>query len=330
MIKNLKPTLNSIAIFGANGRIGGEVANYIASKSPATQLRLIIRSENHRAALEEQFPEAEVVIADYYDLQSLITAFDGIDGIFVVTPNRLDEECAMKNLVYAARRNVGQIKHIVRILGDPPGMGIDRVPDVLRNAAGGTAIQHLVAKDVLSTSRLPITYVNVAAYFMQNISGPLFALGLQKHKALVCPRNRRMAWIDAADIGKCCGALLLSDNHRHIGMTYHLDNGNDAMRFDKVAELMTEVWGEEITYDGTDESFVNLKFMGDMATPVDPPLKKEDYFVTYSQFEQDNELSWRLTDIVEFLTGEKAVKLEDWLRDNKDAIFSTDAKPRRY
>ncbi len=328
--ENLKPKLKKVAVFGSNGRIGRRVAEYIANKSPETELRLIIRSESSRNALRSSFPGTEVVVADYYDMDSLIRALDGVEGVFLVTPNRLDEECAMRNFVFAARRNPGQIKHIVRLMGDPPGMSMDKVPDSLRNAPGGTAVQHLVARDILSKSRLPITYVNVAAYFMQNFSGPLFALGLIKHRTLVCPRNRRMAYIDAGDIGKCCGAILLSDDHRHIGTSYNLDNGHDVLRFDEVAALMTEVWGEPVRYDGSDESFVNLKFMGDIATPVDPPLVKEDYFVTYSQFEQDNQNAWRKTDIVEYLSGEKAVTLAEWLKENKETVFESTEVPRQY
>ena len=326
----LKPELAKIAVFGANSRIGNPVAANLASKSPDTVLRLIVRSEKHCAQLRSQFPSAEVVVADYYDLSSLEKALDGVDGIFVLTPNRLDEERAMTNLVFAARQNTGQVKHIVRLLGDPPGMSIEKVPDNLRNAPGGTAIQHLIAREILVKSRLPITYVNVAAYFMQNYSGPLFSLGIRKHRTLVSPRNRRMAYIDADDIGKCVASLFLSNDHRHIGMLYHLDNGQDVLRFDEVADLMTELWGEEIGYDGTDEAFLNLKFMGDKDISLDRELPKEDYWISYSQFEQDNQNAWRKTDIVEFLTGEKATSLADWLKANKEAVLESDAMPRQF
>ena len=326
----LKPTLKHIAIFGANGRIGRNVARALTVQSGERHLRLIVRSENHAQDLKNEFPTAQIVIANYYDLPSLQSALDGVDGVFIVTPNRLDEERALPKLVAAARENTGQIKHIVRILGDPPGITMDRVPDLLRNAPGGTAIQHILAKDILSKSRLPITYVNVAAYFMQNLSGPLFSLGLRKYRILSSPRNRRMDYIDVVDIGKCCASILLSNDHRHIGQTYHLDNGIDVLRFDEVADLMSEVWGEPITFDGSDETFVNIKHTGDKDTPPDPPLLKEDYWISYSRFEQDNQLAWRKTDIVEYLTGHKAKSLHQWLEENKSAVFDSTDMPRVY
>jgi len=328
--QNLKPKLSNIAIFGANGRLGKEVATALTNSDYTGQIRLIVRSKKNLALLKKAFPKAEYTIADYLGIDSLIAALDGVDGVFLVTPNRLDEENAMQNFIFAARRRVGAIKHIVRILGDPPGMHWSKVPDTLRNAPGGTAIQHLIAKDILLKSRLPITYVNIAAYFMQNLSGPLFSLGLRQHRTLVCPRNRQMAWIDCADIGRSCAALLTSDDHRHIGHTYHLDNGHDILSFDQVASLMSEVFEEPIVYNGTDRAFVNLKHMRNIEIDVDPPLLKEDYFVTYSQFEQDNQTAWRKTDIVEYLTSTKAKTLAQWLGENKEAILNSTELPRRY
>ena len=326
--QNHKPPLKRIAVFGANGRIGKPVARYIAEHSPQTGLTLIIRKEDHRETLQAEFPDASIVIADYYDLPSLERALEGVNGLFIVTPNHLDEKRAMNNLIYAVNRYNLHIHHIVRLLGDPPGMTIDRVPDVLRNNPSGTAIQHMIAKQVLVEARLPITYINVAAYFMQNFAGSLFRRGLRQHRTLVCPRNRRMAFIDNDDIGACSAAVLLSDDHRHIGATYHLDNGHDVWYFDEVAEIMAEAFGEPIAFDGSDEAFLNLKYNRDMNKPLDKMPDKRDYFIDFSQFEQDNQTIWRKTDIVEFLTGREPVKLMDWLRDNKEVIFREPLRPQ--
>ena len=256
--KNLKPKLNTIAVFGANKRIGQPVAQYIAKHSPETKLRVITRSEKNRAQLMSDFPNADLHIANYYDLPSLERALRGADGVFVVTPDFLDEERAMTNFKYAVRRNAGGVTHVVRLVADPPGMTLDRVSPIMLKFGGGTAMQHMIAKNTLKDARLPITYVNIGAYFMQNFSGPLFQAGLRSERVLAVQRNRRMGFIDTDDIGACCAALLLSDNHRHIGQTYHLDNGHDVMWFDEVADLMTEVWGEKITFDGSDETYERL------------------------------------------------------------------------
>jgi uncharacterized protein YbjT (DUF2867 family) len=309
--------LGKIGVFGANAHIGMPLARDIREQSPDTQVRLIIRSEGHRAALEVKFPNCEIVIADYYDLPSLERALSGLNGLFVVSPDFLDEERAMTNLVYAARSNPGLI-HIVRLLADPPGMTMARVPDALKRFGGGTAVQHLRAKTIMEASGLPCTYINIAAYFMQNFltqfNGPIRA-----KRIFALPRNRRMGFIDTVDIGRCAASILLSANHRHVGQTYHLDNGHDVMWMDEVATVMTKAFGETITYDGSDETFRRLCGPAVRAYAGRPDA--DEYFIHYFQFEQDNETIWRKTDIVEYLTGRPSTRLHDWLITNRSAIL---------
>ena len=318
---NLKAPTRSIAVFGSSGRIGKPLARYVRDNSSDTLLRLIIRSEKHREGLQAEFPQAEIVTADYYDLPSLEQALKGMNGVFVVTPNFIDEERAMTNLIYAVRRNSIHINHIVRLLGDPPGMTLDRVPRSVKAFAGGTAIQHMKAKAILEKSELPITYMNIAAYFFQNFTGTLFNPGLRKYRTLACPHDRRMAFLDCDDMGYCGAAILLSDNHRHIGATYHLDNGNDVMWFSDVAKLMSDVWQEEIRFDDSPETYVHLRHTGNLKNDSLPMPVKDDYFVNFSLFELENETIWRKSDIVEYLTGSKAKKLSDWLVENQQAIL---------
>ncbi len=313
-----KPPLERIAVFGANGHIGRPLAEWITANSATTGLKLVIRNEDHRAALAAAFPHAEICIANYYDLASLESALFGVQGAFIVTPDFLDEQRAMTNFVYAARTNPG-LRHVLRLIADPPGMTAERVPDSLKAFGGGTAVQHLRAKAILEESGLPFTYLNIAAYFMQNFLTPFFNGPIRAERILSVPRNRRMGFIDTHDIGACAAAILLSGNQRHIGQTYHLDNGNDVMWFDEVAALMSDVFGQTITYDGTDETFLRICGEGVKAYIGRPDA--DQYFINYFQFEQDNETVWRKSDIVEFLTGRPAKTLRQWLSENKQHIL---------
>jgi uncharacterized protein YbjT (DUF2867 family) len=315
---NTKPSQKFIGVFGANAHIGKPLARYVVEKSPKTRLRLIIRVDDYRPALSQEFPNAEIVIANYYDLASLEKAISGLTGLFVVTPDFLDEERAMTNLIYAARCNPGLL-HVVRLVADPPGMTLDRIPPTLTRFGGGTAVQHLRAKALLERSGLPLTYINIAAYFMQNFLTPFFNGPIRAERVLSVPRNRRMGFIDTNDIGACAAAILLSNNQRHLHQPYHLDNGNDVMWFDEVADLMSEVFGVKIRYDGSDETF--LRICGEGVKQYIGRPDADEYYLHYFQFEQDNETIWRKSDIVEYLTGRPANTLRKWLSDNKDAIL---------
>jgi uncharacterized protein YbjT (DUF2867 family) len=41
-------------------------------------------------------------VADYLDVRSLLPAFEGIEAVFIVTPDFLNEHRAMMNVVVAA------------------------------------------------------------------------------------------------------------------------------------------------------------------------------------------------------------------------------------
>ena len=89
------------------------------------------------------------------DKLSLCTALEGIEAVFVITPDFLDEVTAMNNLVGAVN-STGEIKRIFRMIEDPPGLRNEEdVAQVLRDYEFGTATQHLKARKVLSESRLP-------------------------------------------------------------------------------------------------------------------------------------------------------------------------------
>lgn len=315
--------IRHIAIFGANGRVGGPMARFLAEQSPKTRLRLLVRSEESAPALQHEFPNAEVRIANYYDLPSLERAFEGIDGLFVVTPPFLDEERAMTNLIHAARGIPGLVR-IVRLLADPPGMTVDRVPLHLKHFTNGLAVQHIRAKALLEASGLPVTYINIAAGFMQNLL-TTWGRAIPATRTLIIPCNRRYGFIDTADIGACAASILLSGNHRHRGQTYHIDNGHDVMYMDEVADLMSEVFGERITYDGTIEAFERMMSSG-RPDPVIRPARVQ-YMLDYFEWEKEHEVIWRKSDIVEYLTGRPAKKLRDWLAENKDAILGSVAGP---
>src|SRR3546814_10736683 len=92
-----------VLIFGAAGHIGLPLARWIRYKSPETRLRLVSRNADQRQRLQVEFPDAEVVAADYLDPASMAAALEGISAAFVVTPDFLDEQRAMEILCAEAK-----------------------------------------------------------------------------------------------------------------------------------------------------------------------------------------------------------------------------------
>ena len=312
-----KPAPQRVLVFGASGVIGAAAATALRTQAPQVQVRLATSRARKAERLRASHPDCEVVQADYLELPSLLTAFDGVDGVFVVTPDFMDETRAMSNVVaaaFAANRPI----HIVRLTGDPPGVhSEDAIPDSLRAFGGGTAVQHLRARRILETSGLPVTYLNIAAYFMADFA-KLFGVGIARQRTLFVPYDRVMAYLDGRDAGEAAAALLLSTNARHLGKTYHLDNGVDLMRFADAAQVMSEALGVSIRYDDSPEHFIQACAQMPVYRGREDALR---YAMRYFEWERESETLWRRTDVLQMLLGRPGRTLRAWFEEHRSLLL---------
>ncbi|HKS45850.1 MAG TPA: NmrA family NAD(P)-binding protein [Amycolatopsis sp.] len=307
---NRKRIPRSILIFGASGHIGGPLAGFLHRTEPRIRLRLASSKPERADDLRRDFPYAEAVYADYFDLPSLESAVEGMEGVFVITTAGTDERPAMTNLV-AALRKAGAAVHILRAVGLQPEANPRRIPQSIRERGSVLPIQHPIAKKILDESELPVTYLNIGATFMDN----LFWMkeGLRRERKLIW-HNRLIPFIDPRDIAEVAGRLFLSDNHRHIGQFHTLNNGHDYLRYSDVAELMSEVMGEKITFDASKESFFK-------AYPQKFGARIADVW-EFFEYEKENEVVWARNDFVERMLGRKPLTLREWLQENAKLLLT--------
>lgn len=301
--------LKLIALFAGTNEISTAAAHFITKHNPDVGLRLLTRREEARDELSRAFPRADIRIADYFDRESLVNGLTGVDAVFVITPDFFDETAAMTNFVDAAK--AADVQHIVRLTGDPPGKTMDRVPDFIKRAGNVPSIQHLYARAVLDASKLPVTYLNSAAFFMHTLTTPLVANGIKKDRVLAMPFDRKMTFIDKVDIGECAATLLLSNDRRHIGASYHLNNGNDLVYFKEIAAMLSDILQEEVRYDDSEEAFRKYNADGLKALLKNP--EADTLVLEMFKFEKAHEHAWRRSDIVEYFLGRPAKNLRDWL-----------------
>jgi uncharacterized protein YbjT (DUF2867 family) len=306
---NRKPIPRSILIFGATGHIGRPLATFLHRAAPQIQLRLATSTPERVDDLRRAFPYAEPVHANYFDLPSLESATDGIEGVFVNTTGGTDERLAMTNLVTALQK-AGTAVHVLRLLGLQPEANPLRIPQPLRDSGTTLPVQHPIAKQILDWSDLPVTYLNIGATMMDNFFW--MAEGLRRERKLIW-HNRLIPFIDPRDIAEVAGRLFLSDNHRHIGQFHTLNNGHDLMRFSQVAELMTDVFGEKITHDGSKEGF-SAAYSRQLG-----PLHEELW--EFFEYESANEVVWARNDFVERTLGRKPRTLREWLAEHAQLLL---------
>ncbi len=309
-VERKKTIPNSVLIFGAANHIGMPMARYFEKKAPHIKLHLASTSEERAKALSESFPNAKVVVANLSDLASLESAVDGVEGIYLATPNMLEPYETTKNFISAVKAS-GSIKHIVRAIGIMPEYNKIVNPVKLPNPPGAEAIPDIVFKKMLDESGLPVTYLNFGASFMDNFL-KVTKIAIQKERKFVW-HNRKVPYIDPVEIAEIAANILLSDNAGHIGLFHTMNNGNDNLTASQVADLMSEVFGEKISYDGSKEAFI---------AHYEPIFGPGAQFVwQFFEYEKGYEEGWALNDFAERMLGRKPKTLAAWLVENKKEIL---------
>lgn len=304
-----KPIPNKILIFAAAGHLGTPLAEFLTRQAPHIGLRLVSRDSSKRAELQRRFPNAEVVPADYLDPASLARAAQGIEGAFVLTPGGTDEEPAMTNLVEAFHRTHAK-PHVIRLVGMQPEFNPRLVPEWLKQHRLGLPIQHPIAKRILDESGLAVTYLNSNATFMDNFTRYM-APAVRTRRVLIWP-ERRIPYIDPAEIAEMAGRLFLSNDQREFGQFHTINNGQDILRYGEVAEIMSDVFGERVIHDPSKESFFReYAWVGHHVL---------DYLWNFFKFEEQNEIGMSRNDLLEQYIGRRPMNVREWLVANRAAF----------
>ncbi|RBO84051.1 NmrA family NAD(P)-binding protein [Marinomonas aquiplantarum] len=301
---------SSILIFGAGNHIGKPMAKFIEKNAPQIKLRLVSSREEGIEPLRQEFPNAEIVQANYLDLPSMEAAVDGMEGIYMSVPNHLPFLPVTNNFVAAVKKS-GTAIHIVRQVAMVPGYNYRLMPEAMKKMMGDE-YPDLVTKRIYEENDLPTTFLNFGASFMDNFTTRA-GRAIKEDKQLIWP-PRKVPYIDANEIAEVAAQLLLSDNQGHIGQLHTLNNGQDNLRGHEVADIMSDVLGTNIDYVGNKEAFVKeyTRIFG----PAAPMIWG------FFEFEATYEEGWVLSDFVERMIGRKPKSLRTWLAENRDALMS--------
>lgn len=245
-------------VLGATGTISGMTADILHQLSPST-LRVATSRERKLDRLRTRFPDAELVLADWYDLDSLVAAMDGASKLMVVTPDfRTDEHVVTPNIIEAAKQ-VGSIELIARIIAIPPGYDITKEPQAYIDTRCGAA-QHAIAKPRLDASGLPVAYVNIPAWIMHMVT-EFFAPSVKESRQIAMPGNsdaKRM-WVSDLDISEIFARILTDPVEQHVGKEYVLTS-MERHSYGDVAREISQALGEEVVY--VDDAEPLRKIMG--------------------------------------------------------------------
>ena len=219
----------TVLITGATGTVSTALLNELEEAD--VHVRALILDEALADDLGER--DAEVVVGDLDDAHSLPSAFEGVDDVWLLTPNGPRAPENNMNALWAARQ--AGVERVVRL------SAIGAAHDA-PNRSG-----RLHALSDRETERCGMRWTILRPYwFMQNLlneAGDIAATGTFSLNMA----SAKLGMIDARDIAACAARALLDDPDRHHGQTYTL-TGPRSLTFDQVADELSRTLGRSIEY----------------------------------------------------------------------------------
>jgi len=219
--------MEKIIVLGAAGNIGSVVLQHLQSRDAAVYAG-VLHSED---IAKVRVYQAEPVIVDFTQADSLKEALQGKDRVFLVTPIMRHPEKVTEQLVQVAEAQ--GLKHIVR--STAAGADAQSPYTLLRDA--GRSEEVLKAAKINHTIIRPGTFlqnfVNWSANSIKEFHGFYQPVG-----------DARMCMLDLDNLGEVVAQVMFSE--QHYNQTYTLTG--HVYRQQEIADILTALLGRKISY----------------------------------------------------------------------------------
>ena len=185
------------AVTGVTGKVGGSVARSLLAQGH--KVRAVVRDAGKGSSWSAQ--GCDIAIARVEDAAGLTKAFQGAEGVFLMTPPNYDPEPgfpethvaaeAIRQAIEAAQP--GKIAFLSTV-----GAHVAE-PNLLNNSK--------ITEEMLRTTSVPVTLLR-AAWFMENAAWDVEAARTGVIPSFLQPLDHRIPMVAAADIARTAAEIL--------------------------------------------------------------------------------------------------------------------------
>ncbi len=277
-----------ICITGAGGTVGSEVVKQLELAKVPFRVAYFSK-EKVNAALAKG---TNAVIIDYNHPETLRTAFQGCDKLFLLGPNALNQTQLELNAVEAAKA-VG-VQHIVK----QSVMGAE-------DEAFSLALIHRPVEQAIEASGMTWTFLRPNS-FMQNVVTFMSETIKAESAFYSASGEAKIAHIDVRDIAAVAVRALTEPTH--AGQAYTL-TGPEALTYDELAQKLSVVLGRSISHISLPPE--DLKH-GMLAEGL--PDAIADRMLDLERYYREDQAS-RITNDVQRVTGQESRQFTQYIRD---------------
>lgn len=241
--------------------------------------------------LRERGQKVREFTRELTDREAVRNAFDGVDRVFVSTPNHPDQVTWERNLIDAAA--AAQVERVVKLSANGAAIG---------SAVAFWDAQGRLEADVLTTG-LPAVVLRPTTY-LTNLLASAEAMR-QTGKLFLPAEDAKVTLIDPFDVAEVAAVALTEDGH--VGRNYLL-TGPSAVTFHEVAAELSAATGREIEYVSVPDEGARA---GMLQSGV-PPWIADELLKVFRELRRG--VASTPTDVVRVLTGREPRTIGDFFR----------------
>ncbi|RLM32964.1 SDR family oxidoreductase [Haloarcula sp. Atlit-120R] len=217
--------MKRILVTGATGTVGSHVVSQLTQKDVAVRAGV----RNPERANEQFVSDVECVAFDFHKPETWGAAFADVDAMFLIRPP-----------------SVSRVKrHLTPAVDAAARVGVDHVVYLsVLGAEKNPLLPHHRIEDALRETDVTYTFLR-ASFFMQNLSEVHREDIVDRDEIFVPAGDGTTSFVDARDIAAVAVAALTEPGHEN--RAYDV-TGPEALTYDDVAEIFSEVLDREIEY----------------------------------------------------------------------------------
>ncbi|MBC6612776.1 SDR family oxidoreductase [Hymenobacter sp. BT507] len=279
-----------ILITGATGGLGHETIDVLLTTTPASEIAALVRDTSKATDLVAR--GVDVRQGDYFDRDSLVQAFQGIEKVLLVSAVAFTDRTIQHRNVIDAAKQVG-VKHLFYTSIQRSSNFV--MPQVTES--------DLATEAYLKASGLTYTIIRNGYYF----DSLLLLIGREVPETEIrfTAGDGKVAFIKRTDLAAATAALLTSEGHDNQEYTL---SGSEAYSFHDVAREFSRLTGRSIAYHNLEqEPYVAEKVAAGLPAPV------ATFFAQWGLATKHGMLA-DTHDTVERLLGRKPTSLPEYLK----------------
>ena len=227
-----------ILVTGATGQFGYKAIDHLLNKGvKSSQIAALVRDGAKATDLKDK--GIELRTGDYTDFDSLVSSFQGIDKLLLVSSNdrgAVENRTTQHHNAIKAAKEAG-IKHIVYT-------SFARKPNYEESAIAAFQNSHVQTENFLKSSGIDHTILQNGIY-MEMI--PVFAGSKLTETGLILfpAQQGKAGWVLREELAEAAAYVLTTGGHEN--KTYPLVN-TESVSFTEIAKELSAVSGKEVQY----------------------------------------------------------------------------------